>query len=564
VNQTRRVLQIAVLFLVIALLAGLIGPAPVQAQTPTPEPDATVEAAAPDQADVPGAVTSTITIKANQDSFISSGFPNANFGGTVNLDLGWQSGSQNAMRILMQFNLSGIPRNAVINSAVYQIYQQQVFPVGDGPMDFRAQFLTQSWNENSVTWNNASYLGGQSLPLGAVPGNIGWQQGNAIDVVQAWLSGGQSNYGLMITGDERSSLGRYRVFASRETGSGPQLVINYTANCDTVPPVANVLALPQFEPDEFIVSWTGQDFAPSGCQPSGIANYDVEYNINGRGWTNWKQRTTATSNTFKGYASNGAFVQFRARATDRAGNVGQYTDTQASTTVDAQPPVANMVPLQEFQTFAAFAVNWFGTDNLSGIASYDVEFQLDGGGWQMLVEGTPLTTYQITGAQTGNSYGFRVRATDRVGNVETWPIDPQTETVVLTYPLVALSPIVPAIITTQTLPVSDTITLNWEGFTAPGTTLASYKIYYTYGSQPRTEWQTVPAEVVTAVFPYVALGLGDGIYTFDVIAYNNLGQFTDINSQFAEFGREKVIVDLAGNIKPQAYMPVVFQEGAPQ
>jgi hypothetical protein len=275
--------------------------------------------------DAPVAVTSTVTFLATQDSYLSSGFPDNNFGGAVNMNLGWQAGSQNAMRMLLQFDLSSIPRNAVINSAEYRIFQSQVLPVGDGNMDFRAQFMSRSWNENNVTWNNANFLGGQSLPIGSVPGTIGWQGGSVLEVVRAWTSGAQPNNGLLITGDERPEQNRTRIFSTRETNNRPQLIVNFTVVCDTLAPNATVQPLPQFSLGTFEVRWAGQDLAPSNCQPSGIANFDVQYNINGRGWTTWRQRTSATSATFRGDAPNGAFVQFRARATDRAGNVGQYT-----------------------------------------------------------------------------------------------------------------------------------------------------------------------------------------------------------------------------------------------
>lgn len=560
-NKKRKPSPLETLLVCCALLIGLV--APVQGQELPPDSEPALESAAPDQAEAPVAVTTTVTLLATQDSYLSSGRPDNNFGGSVNMNLGWQAGNQNAMRMLLQFDLSSIPSNAVINSAEYRIFQSQVLPVGDGNMDFRAQFMSRSWNENSVTWNNANFLGGQSLPFGSVPGTIGWQSGNALELVRAWTSGAQPNNGLLITGDERPEQNRTRIFSTRETANRPQLIVDFTVVCDTVAPNANVLALPQFSLGTFEVRWTGQDLAPSGCQPTGIANFDIQYNINSRGWTTWRQRTSATSGTFRGDAPNGALVQFRARATDRAGNVGQFPGAQASTTVDTQAPVATMTPLQPFQNFSAFAVNWSGTDNLSGIATYDVQFQVNGGGWQTLIEGTTSTTFQITGAQSGDTFEFRVRATDQLGNVQSWPANAQTQTVVLLYPLVNLQPIAPPIITSQS-PVTDSITLNWTGSTAPGSTLTQFQIFYTYNDQPRTLWRTVTPDVLTAVFPYFSLGLGDGLYTFDVIAFNNLGQSTDINSPFAEAGRESTIVDLAGLIQPQQYLPLIFNESSLQ
>jgi hypothetical protein len=497
-------------------------------------------------------VTQTVVLPARQDSFLSSAFPDQNFGSSPNLNLGWQIGGQNAMRILLQFDLSSIPRNAVINSARWEMFQSQVIPVNDGVMDFRAQFMTQGWSESGVTWNNANFLGGQSLPLGSIPGNIGVQGGDARGVVQAWLSGAQPNFGVLVTGDEVPDRGRWRVFRSRESGDGPRLVVNFTANCDNVPPTAFVQPLPAFSAGTFRAFWSGQDFAPSGCQPSGIATYDVDYRVNGGSWIRWRNSTTGTDFGFRNLAPNGALVEFRARATDNAGNVGQFTSAQASTTIDSEPPSATMAPLAPVQTTTSFVVNWSGTDNLSGIASYDVEFQIDNGPWQPLISDTQSTSFQVTGAQATQQFGFRVRATDRVGNVQPWSSTPQAETTILNYPVVIQNPIVPNVIG-PSAPITDTIRLSWRGVAAPGTTIQQFKVYYTYNLAPRTLWQSFNGSVTSANFPWEQLGLGDGGYNFDVTAVNNLGQETSLTSPLAALGRQGVVVDMADIFRPQIY-----------
>ncbi len=557
----RRIIAALVL---LGLCAGMglspAGSARVMAQSvlPTAEPPAVQsgEQTAPAAADTPGAITREVSLPATQDAYISSAFPNTNFGGSVNLNLGWQSGGQEAMRILLQFDLSSIPANAVINSARYELFQSQVIPVGDGNMDFRAQFMRQAWNEGNVNWNNANFLGGQSLSLGSVPGSIGWQSGGARESVQAWLSATQPNFGVIITGDETPSRGRWRVLRSRETDSAPRLVVNFTANCDNVPPTATVQALPRFSAADFRVFWSGQDFAPSGCAPSGIANYDVEYRINGGNWNNWKQRTQSTDNAFTRLAPNGVFVEFRARATDNAGNVGQFTSAQASTTVDSEPPTSTITPLPEVQTFTSFIVNWTGSDNLSGIASYDVEFAVNDGPWQPLISQTLATSYQVTGAQAPQTYGFRVRATDQVGNVQTWPLAAQAETLVLDFPVVVQEPITPTIIK-PTSPVTDSISLAWSGAAPAIAPITQFRVFYTYQNQPRTFWQAFGPAETSAVFPYLALGLGDGPYTFDITAVNSLGQETDLNNPLARLGRSSVIVDLADQVQPRSFAPYV-------
>jgi hypothetical protein len=555
--------QLVLSILVLALSVGAIAPAllPVAARAqdtaqdsdPAGTPDEALDAAAA----APAAQTQTVVLPARQDAYITSAFPNGNFGSTQNLNLGWQLGGQEAMRILVQFDLSAIPRNAVINSARWEMFQNQVIPVGDRNMDFRAQFLTQGWSETGVTWNNANFLGGDALPLGSVPGTIGLQSGDARGVLQAWLSGAQQNFGVLITGDEIPQNGRWRVFRARETGDGPRLVVNFTANCDNVPPTAVVEQLPQFSPGEFRVFWNGQDFAPSGCQPTGIANFDVQYRINGGDWIQWRTRTESTNFGFRNLAPNGAQVEFRARATDRAGNVGQYTSVpQATTRIDSEAPVAFMNELPPVQTASSFVVSWSGSDNLSGIAFYDVEFRLNNGVWQSLVSNTTATSFQVTGAQAGQTYGFRVRATDRAGNVQPWSQTPQAETTILDFPVVLLAPISPNVIQPG-LPVTSTIELSWRGLAAPGTTIQQFNVYYSFNNGPSLLWRTFNSSTTGALFPWTQFGLGDGVYTFDVTAVNNLGQETNRNSPLAQYGRGQAIVDMADTIRPQIYMEYI-------
>ena len=108
-------------------------------------------------------------IYTNADLYISSAFPNQNFGRLSTLNLGYQRGGQAAMRMAIRYDVSSIPRNARINRATYGILQQSVTPFPDSPMGFRAFLLTVSWNESGDTWATLNNRGGQSYPLGNVP-----------------------------------------------------------------------------------------------------------------------------------------------------------------------------------------------------------------------------------------------------------------------------------------------------------------------------------------------------------------------------------------------------------
>ena len=505
------------------------------------------------ESDTPGMVRVSRRIYVAEDSYISSGYPNSNFGSATNLNLGWDNLGPNAMRMVIKFDLSGIPSNAVIHSARLSIYQFAVLPFNDRNMDFKAQYMRQDWSEYGVTWNNANYLGGDQLPFGSIPSFIGYITGDATNMVKAWVSGQHPNYGLLITGDEIPSNNRSRRFYSREEiGFQPFIDVEYDVNCDTTPPTASVEPLPPFQPGLFLVKWSGQDFAPPGCAPSGIANYDVEYRIDGGSWIHWKKQTTSTENHFKNYAPDRSFVEIRARATDHAGNVGSYNGPYATTTIDMSPPLTSMNPLPQFTTSPNFTVSWSGDDRGgSGVQSYSVQFRVDGGPWEMLIENTPQTSYQLTGVQEYSLYEFRVQATDNVGNISPWPANAQTSTTIFFRPVAAVLDFDPAVLK-PTAPVTDTFNVLWLGASPPGTTITQYSIYYQYNNGAMKEWKTFPGDQITADFPYKQMGYGDGVFCFNAKATNDQGQTGDFVLPPA-----CIAVDMADAIQPIAYLPII-------
>jgi spore germination protein YaaH len=96
---------------------------------------------------------------------------------------------------------------------------------------------------------------------------------------------------------------------------------------DHNPPKAGIVNMAPSQVNEaFTVSWTGRD------DWSGIKSYDIQVSQDGGPWNDWLTGTTATSSSFDG--SNHHSYAFRARATDGAGNVGNW---DLSTSYDASP-----------------------------------------------------------------------------------------------------------------------------------------------------------------------------------------------------------------------------------
>ncbi|MCP4537570.1 MAG: hypothetical protein GY832_10520 [Chloroflexi bacterium] len=90
-----------------------------------------------------------------------------------------------------------------------------------------------------------------------------------------------------------------------------------------------------------------------------------------------------------------------------------------------EPPTSTVHSLPAMTTTLALTVTWEGWDNESGVWLYDIQLR-DGasGEWTDWQPSTTVTSSQFTG-EHGHTYYFRSRATDRVGNREAWPDEPQ-------------------------------------------------------------------------------------------------------------------------------------------
>ncbi len=98
--------------------------------------------------------------------------------------------------------------------------------------------------------------------------------------------------------------------------------------------------------------------------------------------------------------------------------------------VDFTKPTSSMTPLPPFVVSTAIPLVWSGLDELSGVATYDVQMRAGLSGiWTDILSNTTNTSTNFTGTN-GITYYFRARARDMAGNVEDWPPDYDTSTVV--------------------------------------------------------------------------------------------------------------------------------------
>ncbi len=399
--------------------------------------------------------------------------------------------SLGAMRMLLQYQVQEyIPKGAVINNATLNIFLTGVTPAGDSNMGFKALYLSSDWSEKTVTWNSHQPQWGSEIGIGNASSQLGWQQANVTQLVNEWVNNGRTNYGFTLIGDE-GQRDRQRVYSTKDANNGlsSYIVVDFTQSTDTTPPVANVKPLPAWSPANFTVRWEGYDpNNPNGSSGSGIRWYDVwDSSNNGANWNIWRAQVTSTSATFEG-GQNLQVYSFTARAVDNAGNVQPRGGVQAWTQVDSVAPVVSMNQLPSITTSPHVTLSWGGTDSGSGIASYDVQWRVQGQAWQWLYENTTLTSYAASGGQDGVTYEFRARGTDKVGNAQAWT-DTQTSTTVVLTPYSTITGTSPSQIFQKLDGPSpgDSFQVYWAGYTAPGTTPLTYKVYV---QKPDEAWST--------------------------------------------------------------------------
>jgi len=185
----------------------------------------------------------------NQDTYIAQNKPTDNYGtdSTISVD----SQDTQSQRGLIQFNLSSIPANSIINSAILRLYTTAVKNAADHHMNISVYRLTSNWTESGATWNNKNSstawttAGGDfdstKFATTVVNASGTYYYWNITILVQGWVNGSWTNYGLILNGSGYTA-DAYKAFGSSNnpnTSRWPLLTINYTASInDTTPPAA--------------------------------------------------------------------------------------------------------------------------------------------------------------------------------------------------------------------------------------------------------------------------------------------------------------------------------------
>ena len=262
--------------------------------------------------------SNTLTFTPMNDAFVNEDSPTSNYGGANTL----QIDGNPVIHSLLTFNVIGVG-SSQIASATLRLYNSNSASIGG---NFH-QILNPSWDEDTVTWNNAPNEESTLLgSLGSVsPGN--WYEVDITSIVT-----GNGLVGIKIISTHAN--GAY--YHSKENSFDPELVVNLATNNN--PPVADDQSVTTNEDTPITITLTASD--PDGNCP---LTFSVNQPSNGTlGPTNNQQCTSGNGSVEVTYTPDTNFSGSDSFTFDV--NDGELSDTgTVSITVSSvnNPPVAD-------------------------------------------------------------------------------------------------------------------------------------------------------------------------------------------------------------------------------
>ncbi|MCA9980179.1 MAG: N-acetylmuramoyl-L-alanine amidase [Anaerolineales bacterium] len=121
--------------------------------------------------------------------------------------------------------------------------------------------------------------------------------------------------------------------------------------------------------------------------------------------------------------------------------VGTITSAPVRFSLDSTPPDSAVDRIDWNAERTGYILNWSGTDTLSGLQDYRIEYRKIGtSSWFVLFDDTTQTSTNVIPTSLNDGYEFRSMATDKAGNTEPAPANPDISTNNLTSLLSLVSP----------------------------------------------------------------------------------------------------------------------------
>ena len=221
------------------LVTVVVQPPPTPTATPTNTPTPV-----PTNTPVPPGPPTTLYSIA--DASIVQSAPNANFGTTYDMGIGYEECDfSSPLRSLVLFDMTAIPRNAQIANATVYLHLEQSCAIDGKSYPVDVYPANEWWTETGVTWNNQPSTGPIVSTTSIDGQDWGYHGFDVTSLVRQWVSGSRPNNGLVLrsleySGDDTASL----YFFTREVPDAsyrPYLAIRYVGQAASAEPAPSAL-----------------------------------------------------------------------------------------------------------------------------------------------------------------------------------------------------------------------------------------------------------------------------------------------------------------------------------
>jgi lysophospholipase L1-like esterase len=220
-------------------------------------------------------------------------------------------------------------------------------------------------------------------------------------------------------------------------------------------------------------------------------------------------------------------------------------------TEDTNPPTTWVDPLPDQSECGVVNVSWGGIDNLSWVVDYDVQINVNSGGWVDWLLGTQDTSATYSSDDFGDVIAFRARGRDVIGNESDWSLPEDTQITDSVPPYEAhVTPLPPA----QIAPFS----VSWGGQDACADVVA-YNVQYSPGGVDWTDWLIGTASTSGSFDP--TSPLYGQTYYFRAQAQDEAGNWSAWSDPLQAYTLLAQF-SLAGDVYNARHQPVAFAQVA--
>ena len=177
------------------------------------------------------AAQSTITLQPGSegiDGGVETAHLSANYGNLFFSGIG--NSTSTIVRMYIKFDLSSIPANARIADADLKLFQYHT--IGSDNFTIGLYGVTGDWDESTITWNlQPTSSTDAEITNNITAGATTWKSWDIDSLVQSWLDGTITNYGMALKDTDESSINTIAYFYTSDyitdTTKRPKLVVYY-------------------------------------------------------------------------------------------------------------------------------------------------------------------------------------------------------------------------------------------------------------------------------------------------------------------------------------------------